>query len=64
MRKTLIMSGMQARIFRLAHGIERDAKQAELREHLELKFDGQIKAPPSAGVHVVGFVAFSAPLSI
>jgi len=26
--------------------------------------DGQIKAPPSAGVHVVGFVAFLAPLAI
>ncbi len=26
--------------------------------------DGQIKAPPSAGVHVVGFVAFSPPLAI
>jgi hypothetical protein len=26
--------------------------------------DGQIKAPPSAGVHVVGFVTFSAPLAI
>ncbi len=64
MRKTLIVSGMQVRIFRLAQGVERDAKQAEFREHLELKFDGKIKAPPSVGLHVFGFIAYSAPLSI
>lgn len=56
------MSGMQARIFRSAHGIERDAKQAELREHLELKFDGKIKAPPSGGVLMVGLPGFLALL--
>jgi len=30
----------------------------------EMKYDGKIKAPPSARVHVFGFLAFTAPLSI
>jgi hypothetical protein len=35
-----------------------------VEDHQEIADDCQIKAPPSAGVHVVGFVAFLTPLAI